>query len=55
MLIFCFGKTDVEMEDALDPAVFFKKMCQLLTNNDMISEEAETKLLRGSPKAIMKG
>ena len=48
MLIFCFGKTDVEMEDASDPAVFFKKMCQLLTNNDMISEEEEKGLLRES-------
>ena len=55
VLVFCFGKADIEMEDALDTAIFLKKMRQLVNDIDMISEEEEAGLLREVAAEIMKG
>lgn len=46
MLIFCFGKADIEVEDALDTGTFLKKMRQLINDIDIVSEEEEAGLLR---------
>ena len=55
VLVFCFGKADIEVEDTLDAAAFLKKMRHLINDMDMISEEDEAELLREVAVEIMKG